>query len=186
MEHIKLLEALDYDVETGIFTWKKTRPLSHFKNESAMKMYIGRFAGKRAGHTYHMKNSDVTYIQIRVFTKLYLGHRLAWFYVNGEWPENLIDHKDGNGTNNIFSNLRQADKILNGRNCSLSRNNTSGINGVYWNKQNQNWVAEGHYTGDGVHKKKSLGSYARLEDAARARGMWQDSQGNFTGRHGTQ
>ena len=50
--------------------------------------------------------------------------------------------------------------------------------------QNKNWVAEAYYTEDGVHKKKTLGSYKNLEDAASARRKWEESEGNFTDRHG--
>ena len=179
-----LHEALDYNKETGLFTWKVDRPLSHFKNQLAQNTYLGRFAGKLAGYPSKYGTKDLYYLQIRISGKLFLAHRLAWFYVNGEWPEKLLDHEDGDGLNNKFENLRNATPISNGRNCGLSSNNKSGVNGVYWNKANNKWVAEGHYTEDGVHKKKNLGSYSDLEDARLAREKWQDEQGDFTERHG--
>lgn len=182
--HKELLESLSYDRDTGVFTWKSSRPLKHFKTESARKTYLTKFAGKTAGHMLYMKKEDKTYIQIRLFTKLYLAHRLAWFYETGEWPEDLIDHLNGDGSDNSFINLREATKVINGRNCALSKNNSSGINGVYFNKANNTWVAEGHYTESGIHKKKSLGSYKDIEDARKARITWEESQGNFTKRHG--
>lgn len=184
LDHSKLLEALDYDPLTGIFTWRDDRPLSHFKNMSAKKVYLSRFAGKQAGHEYRMPKADMTYVQIRLFTKLYLGHRLAVFYVTGKWPSGVIDHINGDGLDNAISNLRDVDNVVNGRNCKRSKNNTSGVNGVYFHGQNKNWVAEAHYTEDGVHKKKTLGSYKNLEDAASARRKWEESEGNFTDRHG--
>lgn len=179
-----LKECLSYSAENGLFIWNINRPLEHFKTVAAQRTYKGRFAGKEAGHHYFDKKSGQTYIQIRLFGKLYLAHRLAWFYETGKWPESLIDHKDGVGTNNKMNNLREVDVPTNGKNCTLSKNNTSGVNGVYWNKANKNWVAEGHYTEDGLNKKKHLGCFSCLEDAKAARLAWENSVGGFTERHG--
>lgn len=102
----------------------------------------------------------------------------------GEEPPEKIDHKDQNGLNNKIDNLLSSDSILNGRNCQLSKNNTSGVNGVYWHSQISKWHVEGHYTESGVHKKVSLGTYNDLEEAKQARKRWEDSQGNFSPIHG--
>lgn len=179
-----LHEAIDYNKETGLFTWKVDRPLEHFKSKGAHNVYLSRFAGKAAGYASKYGTKGLYYLQIRISGKLFLGHRLAWFYINGVWPEKLLDHEDGNGLNNKYENLRDATPVSNGRNCGLSSNNKSGVNGVYWNKANCKWVAEGHYTEDGIHKKTGLGSYSDLEDARLAREKWQDEQGDFTERHG--
>lgn len=179
-----LHEALDYNKETGVFTWKLDRPLSHFKNKHAQNTYLGRFAGKSAGYPSKYGDKGLYYLQIRIKGKLFLAHRLAWFYVTGVWPNELLDHEDGDGLNNKWDNLREVGSVVNGRNCGLSKNNTSGVNGVYWNKASNKWVAEGHYTEDGIHKKKGLGSYSDLEAAKAARLKWQEEQGGFTERHG--
>lgn len=178
----RLKEALIYNEESGEFVWNKDRPSNHFKNTVAHNVYKTNFAGKVAGHT--CKGLNTNYVQIRLFNKLYLAHRLAWFYAYGNWPENGLDHLDGNGTNNALSNLRDIPKDLNGRNSQKKRNNTSGVNGVYLQKQINRWVAEGHYTENGVNKKKYLGCFKNIEDAAKARQDWQDEIGGFTDRHG--
>ena len=51
---------------------------------------------------------DHGYTVIRFRGKLYLAHRLAWFYMTGEWPREQIDHKDGVRLNNKWDNLREA------------------------------------------------------------------------------
>ena len=38
----------------------------------------------------------------------YYAHRLAWFYVYGEWPVNELDHIDEDKENNAIDNLREA------------------------------------------------------------------------------
>lgn len=178
-----LIECLDYNPDSGLFTWKQDRPLHHFKNEHARNTYLGKFAGKIAGYSSQYSD-DLSYVQIRLFTKLYFAHRLAWLYTYGVWPENRIDHEDGNGENNRIMNLREVDAPTNGKNCSISKNNTSGVNGVYWHKQCNKWCAEGHYTENGVNKKKYLGLFTDLEDAKLARENWQNEHGGFTERHG--
>ena len=64
IDHSRLLELLDYDTITGVFTRKIT--LSH-KNK------IGDVAG----------NLNRGYIELSVEGKVYRAHRLAWFYVHG-------------------------------------------------------------------------------------------------------
>lgn len=176
----ELKEALHYDEASGEFTWRADRPSDHFKTEVAYKVYLSRYAGKKAGCLQEYK--DLTYLTIRIRGKLYLAHRLAWFYVHGVWP-NIVDHDNRDTLDNRIVNLKNGDRVDNGRNCKLSKNNKSGVNGVYWHKPNQNWVAEGHYTVDGINKKVSLGSYANLQDARQARLKW-EQENKFNPNHG--
>lgn len=55
------------------------------------------------------------YILVGVDNRLYLAHRLIWMMVYGEWP-NVIDHKNGDPSDNRLVNLRnvnQSENILN-------------------------------------------------------------------------
>lgn len=184
LENSILKESLIYCPITGVFKWNKDRPLNHFKHLMAKKVYTTRFAGKIAG--YSCKGLNTSYVQIRLFNKLYLAHRLSWFYYYGKWPEYEVDHIDGDGSNNAIWNLRDVCKQINGKNSKRKKNNTSGVNAVYWNKPTLKWIAEGHYTEDGVNKKKYLGSFKDIEDAKSARVEWQNRQGGFTERHGNE
>lgn len=75
-----------------------------------------------------------------------------------------IDHKDGNGLNNTRGNLRIATHQQNACNRRLPSHNTSGHRGVSWAKFCQKWQARIQIDG----KKKNLGYFATLEEAAQA------------------
>lgn len=92
-----LYSQLKYEPETGIFTWKLSRP--------------GVREGKRAGS---IKQDG--YRKIRLNKQEYLEHRLAWFYVNKAWPEGILDHLDRVKTNNSIHNLEDSNSRLNGNN----------------------------------------------------------------------
>lgn len=88
-------EYIRYDPATGLFYRRDT----------------GKQTGLSTGHGY-----------IRVYVKEHriYAHRLAWLLHTGEWlpPKVNIDHKDGDGTNNKFSNLRRCTQS---ENCANSR-----------------------------------------------------------------
>jgi hypothetical protein len=110
----RLREVLHYDPLTGFFTWRVT--LSR-RNQ----------AGNRTGKT---RRADRR-VYIGVDNGLYLAHRLAWLYVHGRWPEPLIDHIDGDASNNAISNLREATQAENTQNLHRAhRDNRSGFLGV--------------------------------------------------------
>lgn len=92
-----LHSQLDYTPETGIFTWKVSRP--------------GVRAGKRAGSVKHDG-----YRKVRLNKEEYLEHRLAWFFVYRNWPNGILDHLDLVKTNNSISNLVESNTRLNGTN----------------------------------------------------------------------
>ncbi|HEY1433067.1 MAG TPA: HNH endonuclease [Stellaceae bacterium] len=109
----RLRHCLDYDPGSGEFRWK--RP-----NTNRLK------PGDRAG-TVDGKG----HIQMRLDGVQYSGHRLAWFWVHGEWPTAEIDHKDRDRANNRIDNLRQATKSQNRMNTVAFANNKSGFKGVH-------------------------------------------------------
>lgn len=109
----KTLKILvNYNPHTGIFTRLNYKRLSKY--------------GDRAD-TPHNKG----YRQVSIENRAFLAHRLAWLYMTGKWPKNLIDHKDGVKDNNKWENLREATNSQNRHNSKVHRNNISGIKGVY-------------------------------------------------------
>lgn len=145
-----LKEVLEYNQDTGIFTWKK--------NELQDKRITGRFGGKIAGNV-HQKTG---YLRININKRSYLSHRLAWLYVTGKWPREHIDHIDGNKLNNKFVNLREANSSQNAQNTNICSANTSGFRGVNFHKYVQRWRAAIY-----VNKKRiELGHFDTKEEAA--------------------
>ena len=131
-----LKKHLDYDPETGIFKWKIARR--------------GVKSGSVAGTL-----TLTGYIQIQLFNKLYLAHRLAWLYVNGEFPEDQMDHINGVKIDNRIVNLRAVTHVENSKNKAMPKTNTSGFIGVRWNKKSKKWrvcIQKTHY---GTFKSKS-------------------------------
>lgn len=117
-----LRSLVEYEPATGVFIWKE-RP-------DARREWNTRYAGKVAGFDWRVPNSNVAYRSIRIFDWPFLGHRLAWLYMTGEWPTQEVDHVDLDGLNNAWANLRAADKAQNGANRSASANNKLGVKGV--------------------------------------------------------
>jgi len=90
-------------------------------------------------------------------------HRMIFLLHHGYIPK-IIDHIDGDSTNNKIENLREATQHQNCANALLSKANTSGYKGVTFNKRRQMWMAQVHVHG----KNKNLGCFKNIEDAADA------------------
>jgi hypothetical protein len=65
-------------------------------------------------------------------------HRLV-FLLNFKYLPNYVDHINGDKTDNHIENLRDVTQSINGHNCKLSKNNKSGVNGVYYDKTRSKW-----------------------------------------------
>ena len=100
------------------------------------------------------------YIRAIVDGKRCRVHRLVWLHVNGADPAGLIDHIDGNTTNNRIENLRVVDHQTNMQNQRSARSdNASGLLGVTWHSQPRKWRAR--ITVDG--KQSHLGHFETPE-----------------------
>ncbi len=114
-EVLNLKILLNYDMESGIFTWAIRRGPS---GEGSVAGTIDKYG----------------YRVICINRKLYRAHRLAWLYVTGAWPANDIDHINGIRHDNSFKNLREATRSQNNQNRNAK--------GYYWHKQNGVWQAQ--------------------------------------------
>lgn len=98
-----------------------------------------------------------------------LAHRAAWAIHYGEWPPSdmLIDHIDGNKSNNSIRNLRLADRFQNRWNAKNRPNKQSGYTGVTWCASKNKWRAQitnrriTHHIGYYKCEKEAAAAYLR-------------------------
>ena len=119
----RLQELLHYSPDTGVFTRLV---------QTSSRVKIGDIAGGL---------NQKGYRQITIDGKKHSAHRLAWFYMTGDWPIAGIDHRNGVKDDNRWRNLREATHAENGQNMAMYRNNTSGFMGVSWDHKMQKWQA---------------------------------------------
>ena len=93
-------EFITYDPENGKVYWKE-RDIKWFdkpKNRSLSwlhRRWNTSFANKEACNI-----SKTGHLRIVLLRKCLLLHRVIWFYMTGEWPKNVIDHINGNPSDN--------------------------------------------------------------------------------------
>ena len=157
-------ECLDYDPDTGIFTWRE-RPLAHFSSPHGQLITNARDAGKAAGSKHEAgRQGERIYWGIRIAGVFYPAHRLAWLLVYGIDPGQYeIDHIDGDGLNNRITNLRLATR---GENSSNSRRRSSVLSGVKGVQANGSGFMA-RITKDG--ETHYLGTFRTPEEATEAR-----------------
>jgi len=139
----QLSDYLEYNHQTGILTWKK---------KPSKNIQIGKEAGYK---------SNIGYIQIGFRGKIYYAHRIAWELYYNENPPKMVDHINGNKSDNRIENLRSANNAQNMQNMGKTKRNSTGFKGVcHLKKQNKYMAVIGH-------KMKSiyLGVYETAEEA---------------------
>lgn len=135
-------ELLAYDPNTGTFTWK-----------------VNPSKKVRAGEIVGYKDSD-GYNRMVICKLPYLGHRLAWFWMTGQWPTQEIDHKNTVRGDDRWENLRPATRTFNAQNRRRARSDSStGLMGATPNKKG--FMAKITVNGKNIH----LGTYATKEQA---------------------
>ena len=132
----RLQQLYDYDSETGIF----------FHKTNGTKRGFIRKDG---------------YVQLEIDRHYYLCHRLAWLYVNGEWPKHEIDHINKIKSDNRITNLRDVRRYINSQNKNLPKNNKSGHTGIKWETKSNKWIVKFQMDNKIYH----LGTYEDLDKA---------------------
>lgn len=137
---------LAYDPETGALTYRE---------KPCRRILAGDPAGTVRKDGYR---------QVKVGGKLVYSHRIAFFLMEGRWPDEEIDHANGDPSDNRWANLRPARRAENAANLGRSKVNRSGFKGVYWHQGDAKWMARIRQNG----KTTYIGSYDTAEEAARA------------------
>lgn len=107
------------------------------------------------------KNRDKLYAQKRVNGKNLYLHKYIMKY-NGDL---YIDHINHNTLDNTKRNLRITTNANNLRNGNIRINNKTGVNGVYYDKSRNKYVAKIRVN----YKQIYLGRFNTLEEAENAR-----------------
>lgn len=134
---------VSYDPETGLITSVKTGEVLGSPREGNGK----------------------TYLRIMINGKRYRSHRLAWLFITGSFPQEEIDHINGNGCDNRAVNLREVNRVDNCKNRRKPSNNTTGVVGVYKHRPTGGWQAQIRVN----YQLKNLGVFREFEKAVNAR-----------------
>lgn len=131
----RLRELLHYDPDTGIFI-RKVKSAWNSAGSEGVKPTQG-------------------YVYLSVDGCRYRAHRLAWLYVFGRWPREMMDHINGDRADNRICNLREADARVNRQNQHGARsdNLSSGVIGVHWSEYHKKWKAHIRVDGRLQHLK---------------------------------
>lgn len=146
MSQSELQSIFVYDEQSGKLFWKE-RP--------GRKWFNSRFTGKEVG------SKNGSYMAVHLEGGNHYLHRIIWKLKTGEEPVGYIDHIDGNGLNNAWSNLRDVTHDQNMWNAKLFHNNTSGYRGVSFIQSHGLWRAAISIGG----KKKHIGYFESAEAA---------------------
>lgn len=142
LTHERLQELFTYDPDRGVFMRRTTRG--------------GYLAGTQAGNL-----NTIGYVALCVDRVDYLAHRLAWFYMTGEWPDR-IDHVNGCRSDNRWANLRNGSQRLNTENLRAARSNSkTGVLGVHPVSGSSSFRARIQVAGEAVY----LGCYPTQAEA---------------------
>jgi hypothetical protein len=151
-----LRETFDYSAETGILRWrhKKVRR-GHERIDTGFNT---QFAGKPTG----CPNGN-GHLRVLWSGKHYVAHRIIWKWWHGT-DAPMIDHINGDGSDNRIANLRECTRSQNNANCKprASRSPQSGLKGAYPN--HGKWCAMIRKNGVGTY----LGNFDTPEEAHEA------------------
>lgn len=139
-------ELFTYDPETGELRWKV---------RAAQRVHVGDLVGAPTAKGYRRFSCQ---------NRLYLKHRVIWLMQTGAWPEHSIDHRDGDRSNDRWTNLRAATPAQNAQNAKRRADNSSGFKGVSFNRREGKWTA--HIRAHG--RSLFLGRHDTVEAAAAA------------------
>lgn len=108
------------------------------------------------------------YYVVRLQGALYQSHRIVALLHNLEVNNFVIDHVDRNRANNKISNLRVVTRKENSQNLSIRSDNSSGVQGVSYDKRDNQWTATWYEEGEQRRKHFPIKNFQSSEDAFQA------------------
>jgi hypothetical protein len=125
MSDLNWKEVVYYDpTSPSCLRWACNIP---YKGTFGTKVSYKRVIGDVAG-TYAKRDNRY---KIKFKQKAYMAHRVVYELFFGPIPDGLvIDHIDGDASNNVITNLRAVSHTTNCRNTKKPKSNKTGVQGV--------------------------------------------------------
>jgi hypothetical protein len=140
----RLRELFTYNSDTGVLRRRINRG-ARFK--------AGEIVGCNVGG----------YLKVQIQGRKFRLHRVIWALHTGRWPLDVVDHINGDTTDNRICNLRDVPSKTNSRNrLTAHKQNSLGILGVHVN--GSSFCAAICVDGQQIH----LGSFKTAEQASAA------------------
>ena len=108
------------------------------------------------------QGTNIFYMKSNKTTKFPVDQRFHRLVLTGV---DIVDHRNGNGLDNRKKNLRDGSGGVNENNRTMQDNNTSGTNGVSFDKTGQGWLAQWRENGARNTKYFSIKKYGSDEKA---------------------
>lgn len=141
-EELKLFnEYLIIEPSTGLIKWKKS---------TNTKIKAGSICGNKR------KNGRT---DIQILGKKYLAHYIVWVFFNKKIPSGVIDHINGNPSDNRIDNLRDCTPRQNSQNYKTHR--SGKLVGASFNNKRKMWAAQIY-----INKKNIFLGYYKTEAEA--------------------
>ena len=122
------------------------------------------------GYNFYMRSNAT-----KKFPDNQLFHRLV---LTGA---DIVDHRNRNGLDNRKKNLRDGSDGVNNNNQTLHNTNTSGVNGVSFDKTQQRWCANWYENGARITKYFSIEKYGSDEKAKQKAIEYRKDMNGITG-----
>ncbi len=185
LNYIKEYYYIDTSSPSGLRCAKDTYSGNRFKRKM-----------KSAGDVAGFQSAKNDYWQIYVNGKYTFVHRIIMFLVDPSMSDDcIVDHVDGDPSNNNPANLRKTDKSTNAKNQRKYKSNSSGVTGVCWQTKKgtlfavARWQISSGKTKDKYFNSKTLGLlpafyFACLYRKQRIAELNHTAEGGYTDRHG--
>ena len=147
--------------DVGTITAKKLRSMVEYDPKTG----IMRTNGGSTGWVLKPSQRRTPYRYITVDGRSYSAARLAFLYMTDHWPEDEMDHINGDPLDNRWANLREATRAQNEANKNrANRNSKTGVRGVWAARKGRGFEASVMRN----RVRKWFGPFQTVEEAAAA------------------
>lgn len=143
-----------------MLTYERAHELFEYDNRSGL-IYRKLSRGKPCDPRPALTKDKDGYVLVKADGRMYKAHRLAWLIAKGAWPQQIIDHIDGDRSNNRIENLREVSASQNQYNRRVMCCAVGGLKGASYNRRDKKWQATIRVKG----KSTYLGYFDTAEEA---------------------